>query len=462
MKKLLYSLRAQLTLSILLVLLFTVAIISVAAKSLIDSKFRDYMANQADLRSEHIVTDLSLQYDASKDEWKTDSLHAIGMNLMYEGYILQIYDINGTLLWDAENHDMSECGQIMQEITARMESVKVTGGFTKHEFVIRQNESNVGSVVITYYGPYFLNENDFKFISALDTALLLSGVLAALFAVLAGGLLARRIARPISKTAHIAAQIAGGNYEIRFESSTGTRETEELAEAINHLAGNLKEQESLRKRLTTDIAHELRTPITAVSAHLEAMCEGLWEPTTERLAACYEELKRLSTLVADLESLARVEGESFKLNRQELDLLELAKSVTAGMEAEAKRKGQSLTLTGEAVAVNADADRLRQVITNLISNAVKYTPEGGNIEVAVKACRGRGRLSVKDDGIGMSEAEQGLVFERFYRTDKSRSRKTGGAGIGLTIAKAIVEAHGGSIGVNSEADKGSEFWVEVD
>lgn len=274
-------------------------------------------------------------------------------------------------------------------------------------------------------------------------------------------MLARRISRPVTKTAYIAKEISEGNYNIRFEPGTRIKELDDLAEAINQLSDGLGKQESLRKRLTADVAHELRTPLTSLSSHLEAMMEGLWEPTYSRLSSCFEEVKRLGTLVADLEQLARMESENLVLKKSKVDLLNLVQIVSDTMNGELVKRNLSFDLEGTPVMVEADKDRISQVVANLLSNAMKYTPEGGSVKVVVSETPNDGIIKVSDNGIGIPERELALVFERFYRSDKSRDRKTGGAGIGLAIVKSIVTAHGGNVVAESTLEKGSSFTVSL-
>ena len=453
------SLKAQLSLAILLIMLLTIGAIGLSSNWSIGREFVKYITAQERTRSENIVADLGRQYDSSLKSWNLDYVHIIGMYSLYDGYILKLSDAEGNLVWDAENHDTSLCAQVMEEISTRMERRGESGGFVTHTYEIRQGLQEVGTVSVTYYGPYFLNEHDFSFLSAMNAVLLGVGALAGAASVFVGFLLARRIVRPVAKTAYIAKQIAEGNYNIRFERGTKTRELGELVSAINHMAETLSEQENLRKRLTTDMAHELRTPLTAVSSHLEAMMEGLWEPTPERLQSCHDEVRRLGRLVADLERLAKIEGDNLKLNREDVDLLEIARTAAENMQAEVNKKSLSLSVVGCPAWVYADRARLHQVMTNLLSNAIKYTPEGGMVKIEVTDGAESGMVRVSDTGIGIPEEELPLVFERFYRTDKSRSRKLGGAGIGLTIVKSIVTAHEGTVTAESQADGGSCFTV---
>ncbi len=455
------SLKSQLSLAILLILLLTIGLIGILSNWFISSEFVKYITTQERMHSENISVDLGKQYNSFKKSWDLDYVHIIGMYSLYDGYILKVFDVNGNIVWDAENHDMSLCGQVMEEISARMENRGDQGGFVTHTYDILKDEQKVGAVSVTYYGPYFLSENDFSFLDSMNTVLFMTGILAAVASVFVGFLLAKRIARPVTKTAYIAKQIAEGNYGIRFEQGIKTQELNELVTAINHMAEALGEQENLRKRLTADMAHELRTPLTAVGAHLEAMIEGLWEATPERLQSCHDEVKRLGALVADLERLAKIEGDNLKLNKTIVDMLEVSRIVKENMKAAASKKNLSVSLSGDSSLVYADKARMLQVITNLLSNAIKYTPKGGNVNIKVSDTQDSGVIKVCDTGIGIPEKELPLVFERFYRTEKSRNRKYGGAGIGLTIVKSIVIAHGGTVSAQSHADGGSCFTVKI-
>ena len=455
------SLRKQLSLSILLTLLITIGLIGLLSNWFMNREFEKYITELGRERRENIVDDLGRQFDGFKRNWKLDYVHAIGMNALYDGYILKLYDAGGNMVWDAENHDMSLCGQIMNEISARMEERGAEGGFMDNTYEIDQNGKKVGAVSIKYYGPFFMNEADFNFINVMNTVLLVIGILSSACSVVVGCLLARRISRPVTKTAYIAKQISKGNYDIRFEPGTRIRELDDLADAINHLSDALKSQEKLRKQMTADVAHELRTPLTALSSHLEAMIEGLWDATPERLKSCHEEVKRLGTLVEDLGQLAKIEGENLILNKSRMDLFEIVHTVSDTMKGEITKKNLSLSIEGSPVFAEADKNRFSQVIANLLSNAVKYTPEGGAIGIEVYETDRLGIVKVTDTGIGIPETELPLIFERFYRTDKSRNRKSGGAGIGLAIVKSIVNAHGGTVTVESIREQGSCFTVSI-
>ncbi|MBX6395557.1 MAG: HAMP domain-containing histidine kinase, partial [Alicyclobacillaceae bacterium] len=255
---------------------------------------------------------------------------------------------------------------------------------------------------------------------------------------------ARRIAGPLIEMKRVAEQMIGGRLDVRT-AVRGRDEVADLGRALNHLATALREQEELRKTMTADIAHELRTPLATVKSHLEAFLDGVWEPTPDRLRSCYEEIERLIGLVKDLEVLTRLEAPDFRLHPEESDLQRLAARAVETHCAAFLQKGVKLTLEGgRPVWAMADRERMMQVMSNLLSNALKFTPHGGQVIVKVEQDGGWAVISVRDNGCGIPEEEVSKVFERFYRVDKSRSRRSGGAGIGLTIVKRLVESHGGT------------------
>lgn len=456
-------LKGQLSLTMALIVLFTVAVISLLSNILISGEFEKYIGAQQKEKADDMISNFSGQYDGLTGRWNEEYLHGAGMYALYDGYIVKVYDREGAIVWDAENHDMSACHQVMTEISARMKKWRpdMQGSFAAHDYPLTQNGQAVGSLSISYYGPYFLSDSDFRFLGALNTVLVAVGLASLFAALLVSGVLARRIARPIIRTGYIAKQISQGDYSARFEGNTGTLELDELTAAINHLSDRLAGQERMRKQLTADVAHELRTPLTTLSSHLEMMIEGVWEPSAERLQSCYEEIGRLSGLVADLERLEEMEHENLALHKTRVDLMEVVRTVCASFAADLKKKDLFLTVEGGFSILEADRDKLCQVMVNLLSNAVKYTGAHGHICVRVEDGEDHATLTVEDDGIGIPPQELSLVFERLYRTDKSRNRESGGAGIGLAIVKSIALAHGGTVRAESRGEQGSRFIMTL-
>lgn len=303
--------------------------------------------------------------------------------------------------------------------------------------------------------------NAFNFLYSLNIILVVIGAASMIGAVITGLIFSRRITSPVSRVISRTRKIAGGDYSQADENNIGSAEMQELSQAVTAMAQTLHQQEKLRQRLTGDVAHELRTPLTNIASHLEMMCEGIWKPTPERLTSCYEEIQRISGLVDDMEKLHRIDSDQLILHRSDFAVRPLLENAAAMFEREISDKNITLELSCADISLNADRGRITQAVTNLLSNAVKYTGSGGRIIITAAQDDGTFRLSVSDTGIGISPEDLPHIFERFYRADKSRSRSTGGSGVGLAVAKAIVEAHGGTLSAISEYGKGSEFTLTL-
>lgn len=458
-----HSLKTKLSLTILFVVLITVALISILSNFFIQGQFKNYISRQQEKIQEEIVNNISKQYDKTTNSWNVDQVHALGMDALYNKYIIKVYDLQKGLVWDVENMDKVTCLAVMEDVSHSMMIYypNSKGEFTSKTLDIENNGEKVGTVNIKYYGPFFLEEDDFQFLDSLNTILIGVGLFSLLFSVVVGIIMAKRLSDPINKAVDTAKQISDGRYNVRIKEETNTKEVGDLISSINNLAFSLEKQEKLRKQLTSDIAHEFRTPLTTLQSHMEAMIEGIWKPEIYRLESCHEEIIRISKMIKALESLARVENDNFKINKTQINLLDIVKKALSNFEVDIKKKGILLSIDGECSNVFADGDRINQVLINLISNAVKYTNEGGNINIKVSEIDGFVSLSIKDSGMGISQEDIHFVFERFYRGDKSRNKMTGGSGIGLAIVKSIVMAHEGKIELESALGKGSCFTIKL-
>lgn len=455
------SLRTKLSSTILIIVLLTIAVISFLSNYFINRQFTDYIIRQQNLKTQIIQSSLGQQYTSFTERWNLDYIHAIGMLSLYEGYIIKIYDRDNKVLWDAQAHDMRLCNEIMEDISTRMriQYPQFEGEFTSTQYQLTQNGEIVGSVSISYFGPFFLNENDSKFLTSLNTISLSVGFLSLIVSFMVGSIMAKRISQPILKTVDITRQIADGEYQVRLEEVSDTKELDMLVDSINYLAESLESMEKLRKRLTEDVAHELRTPIAILQSYIEAMLEGVWEATPERLQSCYEEVVRMGKLVGNLEKLAKLEGENLKLEKQKIDLYSIIQKTVTTMENKINNKKLKVNILGGPTELLADYDRIRQVVENLLSNSIKYSNTNCTITFEVFEKPDTVGFTIQDNGMGIPKEELPFIFERFYRADKSRNRATGGAGIGLTIVKSIIQAHGGQILVESSLEKGSKFTV---
>jgi signal transduction histidine kinase len=228
------------------------------------------------------------------------------------------------------------------------------------------------------------------------------------------------------------------------------------------MAASIEHNQDLRRQMTSDVAHELRTPLNNISGYLDAIADGVVEPTPATIASLQEEAALLVRLVADLEQLSLADAGRQVLVKQRLNLADVVERAVAFIAPRSRARGITIQAECSATpAVEGDADRLAQVVRNLLENAVTHTPEGGRITVALKREGRSATLSVADTGPGIAPQHLPLIFERFYRADPSRTRATGGAGLGLAIVKQLVEAHGGTVSVENLPRSGACFTVTL-
>lgn len=457
-----YSLRTKLSLSYASVALVCVFLISVLTNIFLEKHFKEYVIQNQEQKNKEVVSLVSQQYKPG-EKWDIDVIENIGINALEQGMIIKVVDLSGKVIWDATVHNNGLCQQMIAHMADNMSSryPNWKGGYVENKYPVTYNLSEVGRVEIGYYGPYYFNDHDLAFISTLNRLLISVGIFSLLLSLMLGTLMAKRLSTPISRVISTAQMIAKGYFGDRTTEKSSTREISQLTETVNDLAETLEKQEVLRKRLTADVAHELRTPLATLQSHMEAMIDGIWKPDTERLKSCHEEIMRINRMVGDLEKLARYESENLILCKENFDVSELIQHMVRNFETDFLNKGLDIKFYGEKEVIFADKDKISQVIVNLLSNALKYTPEGGKVEVKVKGAGDITEISIKDSGNGIPPEDLPYIFERFYRADKSRNRLTGGAGIGLTIAKAIIEAHKGRIEVQSEFNAGTEFIVSL-
>ncbi|MDR1950315.1 MAG: HAMP domain-containing histidine kinase [Spirochaetaceae bacterium] len=470
------SLKNRLSLTYAVFISIALLILTLIINRFTDIMFSRLIRDNIRERSGEIVSAIAEQYNPYTG-FDTVTLQAMGMYFVHEGYIITIEDSAGYPVWDARSCDMQQCTMVLSAISDRMENqYRLKGAWQNQGYPVFYLGERVGKVNIETYGPFFYSETELVFLSSLNRLLLIAGVAFILLSVGVSILLASSVARPIRKAGeaarHIARQHAGGmsrdGLSFRINDTYKTRELNELSRSINDLARELEEGERRQKQLTADIAHELRTPLTCLQGNIEAMIDGVWEPTEERLVSCHEEIIRLTALVEDLKLLTSLEWEKLNLEKTGFDLARLVRLTAEQFLPAAREKGIEMVFDLRPCPVDADYNRLKQVFINLLSNAVKYT-DAGTISLRAAPLAGEGgpevgqgwEFTIADTGIGISPEELPHIFERFYRSDKSRSRNTGGAGIGLTIAAAIIRAHGGSIKAESTTGGGSTFRVTL-
>jgi signal transduction histidine kinase len=299
------------------------------------------------------------------------------------------------------------------------------------------------------------------FEDAMRQALLAATVIAVATATVVSLAVAARIARPISALADAARRMAGGHYAERVPADE-PGEFGELAESFNDMAESLASTERRRVQLVGDVAHELRTPLATIDGYLEGLEDGVIEARPETWRLLRTETARLTRMVSDLSELWRAEARQLPLEIERVDAGEVAREVAERFGPQAQARGVVVEVRGAPVSALADRDRLAQVVSNYLSNALRHAPDGSRIVIEVAELGTNVRLAVSDEGPGLAPEQLEAVFERFYRVDPARSRAAGGAGIGLAIVRALAEAMGGQAWAESPGPgQGATFLAEV-
>ncbi|MDH4232502.1 MAG: HAMP domain-containing histidine kinase, partial [Nitrospirota bacterium] len=323
------------------------------------------------------------------------------------------------------------------------------GPFTPYALFLGGKQ--IGHLEVRFLPP----QKEKVFIRRSNRFLLISLLALGGIAVFLSIIFSRKMTRPIMALTSAAAAIEEGNLRSRVGTS-GDDEIGKLSDAFNRMAGKLEVQEALRKKLTSNIAHELRTPLSAIRGELEGMIDGLISADKETLKSLYSEIGRLKTILNGIEDLSQAEASSLMIRKIDLQLQPFLKNITERLNKTFMDKGVSLELfCDDNLAVSADPDKLSQIIINLLSNALKATEKNGRVWVRAMSSGDKVSIEAGDTGCGIRESDLPFIFERFYRVSE------GGLGIGLTIVRELVEAHGGKITVQSSYGKGSVFTLII-
>jgi signal transduction histidine kinase len=321
----------------------------------------------------------------------------------------------------------------------------------------------VGSVVVASLSPgSLLTDSDLQFRSASTVGLALASVLALVLATAAGLLYSRLFARPIERVTRTAAALRAGKLDARTGMS-GDDAVGSLGRTLDEMAASIEADREFERRLTADVAHELRTPLQAIQATVEAMQDGVLPADGEHLGVVRNETVRMGRLADSILELSRLENRSAPFRKAPIDpAVPLSRSVEAHRALLESLDLNIVTEIDEGSTVSADPDRLTQTFSNLISNAARYTPEGGTVTVRLHASPKQAVITVSDTGIGIPEDQREYIFTRFWRSDAARERSRSGFGIGLAVVREIVEQHGGSVSFQSnDPEPGTTFEVRL-
>jgi two-component system OmpR family sensor kinase/two-component system sensor histidine kinase BaeS len=314
----------------------------------------------------------------------------------------------------------------------------------------------IGTIIVTPFNSPATPAGDF--LSSVSTIVLWAGIAAGIVALVMGSLLFFQITRPLRSLSAAAQSIAKGDLNQR--AWTGNKdEVGQVAQSFNQMAEKLQSYEAERQNMTADIAHELRTPLSVIQGNLEAMLDNVLPTSAKELALLHQETLLINQLIGDLRTISLAEAGQLNLQKRPIDLAELVDRVIERLQLRIEEKGIKLrtTIPADLPMVQADPERLSQILSNLVDNSLRYTPPGTLVEILAADSAEGIRVSVVDTGPGIPEDELPKLFDRFWRAEKSRNRATGGSGLGLSIVKQLVTAHGGQVWAENLPGNGVQF-----
>ena len=433
------------------VLLLVVSMIALSAalylRQMMLNDFRNYLEGEYLDQVYRITAELEGSHEMA-GRWDERALAGATVRALMLGTQIEVLARPGQVIMDADTA-LGRLTPLMERrvlsiVGERMDSAK--GEFRSYPLFLRGKRIGILRV------RPLAGDRSLLFIKRSNKFLLLSLFIMGGIAVLASLLVSRQLTRPLKKLADQTRYIRRGELHSRTEIAGGD-EIGRLSVAFNEMAEDLELQESLRRKLIANVAHELRTPLAAMTAELEAMADGILPMDMDRVRSLHEETGRLRKMLDGIDDLTQAQASSLNLNLQEVSLPQILKNVENRFTVQAREKGVTLSISENGETVNADPERLSQILINLVSNALRAVPGGGSISLECGRIEDKIFIDIRDTGPGIAEEVLPHIFERFY------SGPGGGLGLGLTIVRELVEAHGGKIKVQSEEGKGSTFTV---
>ena len=457
----------RMTLAFALTAVMTAVVLSAVLAFVWEDQFHSYTRANMQRMVEQTAETLSQQY-SDKHEWTDETLdfiHSTSESMPEVGMRLTSVD-------DVVLYDDATGGAVTPSHLGRMRRIIMPldeDSIVSAEICATSEGDDVSTVVgtLTFWSvssDALLTKSDSAFRTNSYVAIVTAASLAVVFACVIGYFVARALTKPIKRITTTATQIRNGDLTARTELS-GTDEIGRLGETFDDMASSLERDIKLEHRLTSDVAHELRTPLMAMQATVEAMQDGVMPADQENLATVAVEVRRLSRLVDAMLRLSRMENGTTPLNMERCDVVGLAEELVNVHSQLFLDNGITLSFQNETghqeFYAELDPDLIREAMVNLISNAMRYTSDGGNVWVRVARNRRNVLLSVQDTGMGIAKEDMPRVFSRFWRSDASRERVAGGLGVGLALTKEIVDRHNGTIAVDSEEGVGTTFTLRL-
>ncbi|NWF98507.1 MAG: HAMP domain-containing protein [Nitrospirae bacterium] len=430
---------------------------SLFLREMIISDFEEYLEGEAEDKIYKLLASIEGSYERYSG-WNKDALISNTIWALLLGYEIKIYDSNRNELMNTAIavNTMPPLMKRRIEAISGYQQENINSSRTNSNFIgypLFLGGKDIGTLEIN---PMIIQQTQGKetiFMMRSNRFLILSVLILGGLSLILSFIFSRKLTKPIKNLTEAAKQISEGNIKSRV-SVSGKDEISVLGNTFNIMAENLERHESLRRKLTANIAHELRTPLTVMQGEIEGMLDGLIKTDTERLQSLLEETSRLKRLIEAIEELTKAEASGLELKKEYVEIKTFLNNIKGRFEKIFSDKGVSLGLDcKDNLKVYADPEKLSQIIINLLTNALKATNKGGQVIIKADIEGDLGKITISDTGIGIKKDELPYIFERFYKASE------GGIGIGLTIAKELIEAHGGKIIVNSEIGKGTSFEI---
>jgi len=413
-------------------------------------RFDTYLSQQRAAREGQLASAFTSAYEPGRG-WQVRRLDQLAPAIAMTGAEVRLVDPSGKLVWSLAD---SQMGPGM----ARMHREMTAAGplLPQKQVPLTLRGREIGELLIAQpKGTVPLVDQGFR--RSVNWLLALGALMGGTIGVGAGVIVARRTVRPIIELTSVARDLQAGDRTRRAEVP-GDDEISQLARAFNDLVDSVAREDAVRRAFAADVAHELRTPLAVLRSEVEAIQDGVIEPSPAVFTSLHEETLRLGRLTADLETMTSADSVEFDLHRETVDLADIVERAASGLGHRFEEQRLNLVLRTEPTAVSGDEVRLQQVVTNLLTNAVKFVPSGGSVTVSTRHADGWVELGVDDDGPGIAVADLPHVFERFYRGHEVR---TGGSGIGLAVVAALVHAHGGDVSADNCSEGGASFLVRL-
>jgi len=450
-----FPLAIKFGLAFTIVILLSVSLVYFFTARSITQRFDEYRRENRELFGKTLGSQLAW-YRGSQGTWVgVDRLLFRTVRVEINGQVFE----GRSLIFNGEFSLANEDGQVFLSTVQEQVGKILTEEEMEQGIPIRVDGKRVGTLLLGDVGPN-LDPNEAEFLASAKASALLGGGIAAGIALFLSLLLIAQILSPLRRLTRATELIARGALpkEVKLKSRD---EFGQLGGSFNQMIENLRRSEAARRTMTADIAHELRTPVTIIQGTLEAILDGVYEPSDATIAPIYEETLHLGRLIDDLRDLALAEAGELRLEKEPVDLEGLIRQVTDALVSSPDDAPALVVSAEDSIPVlDADPKRLRQVIANLLSNALHYTPPDGEIRIDLRRLDGEVEISFSDTGPGISDEDLPHLFERFYRGDPARNR-VGGSGLGLAIVKQWVEAHGGRIWAENREEGGARFTIRL-